>query len=201
MKKTIKLIITGIVLLLASNVQAQSKEETEQWLNQYGTQITLSYIITKNEYELKQGFTKFTGFDGEFLNFYTSKESSYGASYRDSYKVLPKDILYQDISAFSENDFEEILYDYAKAKKYQLKSKAGKVFHSGKATSGINRGGSTVKYVYEGHKSEIEENTGTIYFEFAKEQSKEAIRLLKAIYHLAKLNGASDFPKVKKDTF
>lgn len=192
--KTIKIIFTGIVLLLASIAQAQTIEETEQWLNEYGKKITLSFILDKGK-----NSTTFTGFDGEFLNFLNISSDSNGGSFRHSYKVSPKDILYQDVTKFSEDNFEDD--EYSKGKIYQLKAKAGTIFYSGKGTSGIDQERREVKFLFENGKSEIEENIDAIRFRFSKEQSTDAIRLLKAIYHFAKLNGASDLPIVKKDTF
>lgn len=194
--KTVKITLIAMVLLLANSTKAQTIEETEQWLNEYGKNITLSVVYEDGEE--KEILTDFTGFDGEFLNFFISKDYSCGGGYQDTYKVLPKDILYQDISTFSENDFEDNAR--TKAKSYQLKAKSGKIFHSGKATNGINKYGRAHTYLYLG-KSEIEQNTDLISFNLSKVQSTEALRLLKAIYHFAKLKGASDLPKVKKDTF
>ena len=194
--KTLKIIFTTIVLLITNIAQAQSKEETEQWLNEYGKQITLSYVTRDDD---EKSFTNFTGYDGEFLNFFNIDKYSDGGSYQNNYKVSPKDILYQDVTKFSEDNFED--NERTKSKMYFLKSKSGTVFHSGKSTNGKNKNGATNDYLYHNRKSEIQQNTTSVGFFFSKEQSKEAVRLLKAIYHLAKLNGASDLPKVKKDIF
>lgn len=154
MKKTIKIIFTGVVFLITNIALAQSKEETEQWLNEYGKQITLSFVKT-DDYKSQSYLFNFTKFDGEFLHFSRIWTFSDGGGWRDTYKVSPKNIFYQDVSKFSEDNFGDT---DTNLKIYLITSKSGSIFNTGKATNGKNSKGATNGYSYPNNKSEIEEN-------------------------------------------
>ncbi len=183
MKQLITLCLAVFFIAGTQHTQAQTKEETIQWLNDYGKKIDLS----SQKYEEKTSYN-FSGFDGEFLSF-KIETIDYDSGkiltiQVQKFKVLPKDILFQEISILDKNAFI-------------LKAKSGTIFHSYKGESKHNN----YRAPKIDGKSEFERKTEDIYFQFNHEETKDALRLFKAIMHLAKLSGADELPKVTEDTF
>lgn len=185
MKHIFTLCIALFFMAGTQNTQAQTKEETIQWLNDYGKEIILS-----SDDEIGNHYKYFfEGFDGEFLTFicvYNGKGGNWIAKY--THKILPQDILYQDFLKFDDNNFGES-EDNQKITK--LKAKPATIFYIGIGNNLTFLNGTKVE---ENKKSEIN-------FTFKKEESKDALRLFKAIIHLSKLSGASELPKVTEKTF
>lgn len=177
MKTIITLCLAVFFMAGMQNTQAQTKEETIQWLNDYGKKFDLSGKLgndPNNTYNIY-----FTGFDGEYLRFDVLKYYSGYGRYEEEYKILPKDILFTEVSTLGGSPFE-------------LKGKPSSFIFSGVAI------GDRVKY--KNTKTDNANRT-SMNIPFSQENSKDALRLIKAIMHLAKLSGADELPKVTEDTF
>lgn len=197
--------LTTIFLLLAvffnNNVFSQTKEETEQWLNDYGSKILFeSQIVNGTKSESTR--LRFKGYDGEYLNFsndfgkYDDKNGKMDYYMESKLRVLPKDILYQEISLFGEKNFDEVERNIS-LWKFILKAKSGTVLASEKLTNGDTG----VTTSFDNGTLEQDSKKSQIVFLFEKEKQKDAIRFFKAILHFAKLNGAKDLPTVNKTIF
>lgn len=170
--KTITKLALAVLLFMATAVsnhaQAQTKEETIQWLNDYGSKIYF--------YHNSLAFT-FDSFDGNYLVFYQEVSKKSFDGYEK--KVLPTDILMQDISSININGD-----DY-----FTIKTKPKSVLVKNTTP-------------YQDDPGYGNSHSGSdISFYIRKEDVKNAQRLLKAVMHFAKLNGASELPKVNKNTF
>ena len=139
-------------------------------MNDYGTSLI---------FESDSQTFKFNGFDGEYLNFYLEDRVDQNNKYKEEYKILPKDILFAEVSTLGENP-------------YAIKGKASSFFFSGRAI-GYN-------VTYDKGKTVSNKRSSMIIF-FSEDRFKDAQRLFKAIMHLAKLSGADELPKVTEDTF
>jgi len=185
MKTIITLCLAVFLMAGIQDIKAQTKEETIQWLNDYGTDLTFSYLDNQ---------AKFKGFDMEFLHFEDRGDLKYEDGTRNattiiSEKVSPKDILYQDITTISENSFE---YD-GESFIFRIKTKPKTVVYESNIIDHFKSGDRI-------EKEKILRSVIIIIFD-SKEQQKDAIRLIKAIMNLAKLSGADPLPKVSENTF
>ena len=178
MKTIITLCLAVFFMAGMQNTQAQTKEETIQWLNDYGKKIDLSGKLDNDPNDTYN--IDFTGFDGEYLRFDVRKYFSGYGRYEEEYKILPKDILFTEVSTLGGSPFE-------------LKGKPSSFIFSGVAIGD--------KVSYKNYTKTDNANRTSMNIPFSQENSKDALRLIKAIMHLAKLSGADPLPKVSENTF
>ncbi len=178
MKSIITLCLTLFFIAGMQSTQAQTKEETIQWLNDYGKTIDISGYIEEDITAI--AYVNFTGYDGEYLNFYIKEYHGKFGNMEKEYTILPKDILFTEVSTLGENPFV-------------LKGKPSSFFFSGRAI------GERISFLGGAKTDNSKQSSMFIYF--SEKNSKDAQRLIKAIMHLAKLSGADPLPKVTENTF
>lgn len=179
MKQIITLCLAVFFIVGIQNVQAQSKEETIEWLNTNGRDflyVTNTYIVNSSSGATVTDKYYLNETKNDTLIFKDENYSSTGTT--TGFRRLPfKSILYQDVNTITiqEDDKNpEIVYFKLKTEPYK-----------------------TLWISYDGKHQESSDFSTTLWIPYYKKNEENVKRTLKAIMHLAKLSGA----KENKQTF
>lgn len=191
--KKLKTVIIILFLFQSIFSFSQTKEETIQWLNDYGVKlmnIEKSTFLKDGKSALNQ--FKFLGCDGAYLTFirlYQSKTTNNTLSVetKDIYKIALKSIFVQDISSLQKSKESGSLI---------IKTEINAVMEEEYIDG-------DVFFPPPNEDKKKRESNGTdIYISiFDEDKEEDAKRVIKAIIHLAKLSGAKELPKVTAKTF
>ncbi len=187
--KKLKTVIIILFLFQSIFSFCQTKEETIQWLNDYGVKLMnfeKNTFLIDGRPELRQ--FKFLGCDGAYLTFirlYQTKETNNTLVVEVKYiwKIALKSIFVQDISSLqkSKKNGSHLI----------IKTEINAVMEEEYIVSPPNQ-----------NKEKRESNGTDIYISiFDEDKEEDAKRVIKAIIHLAKLSGAKELPKVTAKTF